>query len=252
MTLIGASLSGQVALVTGGSGDIGAATCQRLAAAGAAVIVHFRSSEEAARTVLDTLPGEGHALIHAAVDRAEDVQRMADFVAERYGRLDILVNNAGFTRFIDHADLDALDDDLIDRIFQTNWRGAFACIRACKDLLIAGDGGVVINVSSIAGRTGMGSNVAYCASKAALDSMTRSLGRALAPEIRVVSVSPGLVDGPYAASFDRTFIAEQTRRTPLGRLVTAEDVADAIYAVIVHLPMTTGTDVPVDGGRPLT
>jgi 3-oxoacyl-[acyl-carrier protein] reductase len=173
-------------------------------------------------------------------------------VAERYGRLDILVNNAGFTRFIDHADLDALDDDLIDRIFQTNWRGAFACIRACKDLLIAGDGGVVINVSSIAGRTGMGSNVAYCASKAALDSMTRSLGRALAPEIRVVSVSPGLVDGPYAASFDRTFIADQTRRTPLGRLVTAEDVADAIYAVIVHLPMTTGTDVPVDGGRPLT
>jgi 3-oxoacyl-[acyl-carrier protein] reductase len=245
-------LSGHVALVTGGSGDIGAATCRRLAAAGATVIVNFRSSEEAARTVLDSLPGAGHSLIHAAVDKSEDVQRMADFVAERYGRLDILVNNAGFTRFVDHADLDALDDDLIDRIFQTNWRGAFACIRACKDLLMADEGGVVINISSIAGRTGLGSNVAYCASKAALDSMTRSLGRALAPQIRVVSVSPGLVDGPYAASFDRAFIAEQTRRTPLGRLVTAEDVADTIYAVIVHMPMLTGTDVHVDGGRPLT
>jgi 3-oxoacyl-[acyl-carrier protein] reductase len=244
-------LSGHVALITGGSGDIGAATCRRLAEAGATVIVNFRSSEDAARTVLDSLPGEGHSLIHAAVDKAEDVRRMAEFVTQRYGRLDILVNNAGFTQFVDHADLDALDDDLIDRIFQTNWRGAFACIRACQDLLMAA-GGVVINISSIAGRTGLGSNVAYCASKAALDSMTRSLGRALAPKIRVVSVSPGLVDGPYAASFDRSFIAEQTRRTPLGRLVTAEDVADAIYAVIVHMPMTTGTDVPVDGGRPLT
>jgi 3-oxoacyl-[acyl-carrier protein] reductase len=245
-------LNNKVALVTGASGDIGSATCRRLAAAGAQVIVNYRSSQEAAQAVLDSLPGEGHTLCHAAVDNADDVRRMASYVAEQYGRLDVLVNNAGFTRFVDHADLDALDDDLIDRIFQTNWRGAFACIRACKDLLMADEGGVVINISSIAGRTGLGSNVAYCASKAALDSMTRSLGRALAPQIRVVSVSPGLIDGPYAATFDRAFIQEQTRRTPQGRLATAEDVADTIYAVIVHLPMTTGTDVPVDGGRPLT
>jgi 3-oxoacyl-[acyl-carrier protein] reductase len=216
------------------------------------VIVNFRSSEERAQGVLDSLPGDGHSLIHAAVDNAGDIQRMADFIAERYARLDILVNNAGFTRYVDHANLDALDDDLIDRIFQTNWRGAFACIRALRSLLAADGGGVVINLSSIAGRSGQGSNVAYCASKAALDSMTRSLGRALAPQIRVVSVSPGLVDGPYAASFDPAWIAEQTARTPLGRLVTAEDVAETIYGVIVHLPMTTGTYVPVDGGRPLT
>ena len=215
-------------------------------------MVNYRSSVDKAQAVLDDLPGQGHSLVHAAVDSPTDVQRMADFVAERYGRLDVLVNNAGFTRFVEHADLDALDDGLIDDIFRTNWRGAFACIRALRALLQAHDGGVVINVSSIAGRTGQGSNVAYCASKAALDSMTRSLGRALAPQIRVVSVSPGLVDGPYAASFDRDFIAEQARRTPLGRLVTAEDVAATIYAVIAHMPMLTGTDVHVDGGRPLS
>ena len=244
-------LSGKVALVTGATGDIGTSTCRRLATAGAQVIVNYRSSEDKAQSLLDVLPGQGHSLVYAAVDNATDVQRMADFVAERYGRLDILVNNAGFTRFVPHADLDALDDDLIDSIFQTNWRGAFACIRALRPLLAADDGGVVINISSIAGRTGLGSNVAYCASKAALDSMTRSLGRALAPQIRVVSVSPGLVDGPYAASFDRAFIAEQTKRTPLGRLVTAEDVAETIYAVIAHMPTLTGTDVHVDGGRPL-
>ncbi len=245
-------LTNQVALITGASGDIGSATCRRLAAAGAQVIINYRSSRQTAQALLDSLPGTGHALIHAAVDNAEDVRRMADFVSERYDRLDILVNNAGFTRFVNHADLDTLDDDLIDRIFQTNWRGAFACIRALRRLLQEGDGGLVINISSIAGRTGQGSNVAYCASKAALDSMTRSLGRALAPQIRVVSVSPGLVDGPYAASFDPVFIAEQTARTPLARLVTAEDVAETIYAVIVHMPMLTGTDIHVDGGRPLT
>ena len=245
-------LADQVALITGASGDIGSATCRRLAAAGAQVIVNYRSSQETAQAVLDSLPGVGHALIHAAVDNADDVQRMADFVAERYARLDILVNNAGFTRFVNHADLDALDDDLIDRIFQTNWRGAFSCVVPCAALLQEGDGGLVVNISSIAGRSGQGSNVAYCASKAALDSMTRSLGRALAPQIRVVSVSPGLVDGPYAASFDPVFTAEQTARTPLGRLVTAADVAETIYAVIVHMPTLTGTDVHVDGGRPLT
>lgn len=244
-------LQGKVALVTGGSGDIGSATCRRLAGAGAQVVVNYRSSEAAAQAVLDALAGAGHSICHAAVDKPEDVQRMAGFVRERYGRLDVLVNNAGFTRYVDHADLDALDDELIDSIFQTNWRGAFACIRACKNLLVADGGGVVINLSSLAGRSGQGSNVAYCASKAALDSMTRSLGRALAPQIRVVSVSPGLVDGPYAASFDPAWIEEQTRRTPLGRLVTAEDVAETIYAVVVHMPMTTGTYVPVDGGRPL-
>lgn len=245
-------LQGKVALVTGGSGDIGSATCRRLATAGAQVIVNYRSSDEKAQAVLDQLPGQGHSLLHAAVDNAVDVQRMAEFVTTHYGRLDVLINNAGFTRYVEHADLDALDDDLIDRIFQTNWRGAFACIRALRPLLHADGGGVVINISSIAGRTGQGSNVAYCASKAALDSMTRSLGRALAPQIRVVSVSPGLVDGPYAASFDPAWIAQQTARTPLGRLVTAEDVAETIYAVIVHMPMLTGTDVHVDGGRPLS
>lgn len=241
-----------VALITGGSGDIGAATCRRLAQAGVRVIVNYRSSAEKAQAVLGSLPGRGHSICHAAVDDSGQVQAMADFVAERYGRLDVLVNNAGFTRFVPHDDLTGLDDGLIDSIFQTNWRGAFACIRACLPLLRADGGGTVINISSIAGRSGQGSNVAYCASKAALDSMTRSLGRALAPAVRVLSVSPGLVDGPYAESFDPAWIQEQIERTPAGRLVTAEDVAAAIYAAVVHLPMTTGAFLPVDGGRPLT
>jgi 3-oxoacyl-[acyl-carrier protein] reductase len=117
-------------------------------------------------------------------------------------------------------------------------------------MLAADGGGVVVNISSVAGVTGLGSNVAYCASKAALDSMTRSLARALAPAIRVVSVSPGWVEGEYAASMPPELLAAQMAATPLGRLATPDDVADAVEAALV-LRATTGAVIPVDGGRPL-
>lgn len=120
-----------------------------------------------------------------------------------------------------------------------------------KTLLENQDGGVVINISSIAGRTGVGSNVAYCASKAAMDSMTRSLARALAPQIRVVSVSPGWVDGEYAKRMPPEIIQEQRDKTPLKRIAQPEDVAEAVYAVAAHLTFSTGDIIPVDGGRPL-
>jgi len=165
--------------------------------------------------------------------------------------VDVLVNNAGVSRAVPHADLDALDDTLIDEIFRVNWRGAFASVRALRALLEAGDGGLVVNISSIAARTGVGSNVAYCASKAAMDSMTRSLARALAPRIRVVSVSPGWVEGEYALRMPPELIQEQRDRTPLGRIARAEDVAEAVYAVAAHLTFSTGDVIPVDGGRPL-
>ncbi|MCB0186351.1 MAG: SDR family oxidoreductase, partial [Caldilineaceae bacterium] len=177
--------------------------------------------------------------------------RMAQQVADAYGRLDLLVNNAGITRPVPHADLDGLDDEWIDRIFQTNVRGAFAAIRAFQPLLMRSDAGLVINISSIAGRTGVGSNVAYCASKAAMDSLTRSLARALAPEIRVVSVAPGWVWGDYAARFPEAYIQEQIAKTPLGRIAQPEDVAEAVYAVATQLTFSTGCIIPVDGGRPL-
>jgi 3-oxoacyl-[acyl-carrier protein] reductase len=115
-------------------------------------------------------------------------------------------NGAGITKAVAHEDLDALDDELIDRTFQVNWWGALAMVRALQPLLSAGDGGVIVNISSIAGVTGIGSNTTYCASKAALDSMTRSLARCLAPEVRVVSVSPGVVRGEYAQSLPAAWL----------------------------------------------
>lgn len=243
-------LAGRVAVVTGGGGGIGSAICQRLATLGASVVVCVAERLERAETLAASLPGGGHLAVRARVDESTEVAELAALVATTYGRVDVLVNAAGVTRPVPHADLASLDDELIDRIFRVNWRGSFATVRAFQAMLAAGDGGVVINISSIAGVTGLGSNVAYCASKAAVDSMTRSLARALAPAIRVVSVSPGWVEGEYASSMPRELLDAQTAATPLGRLATPVDVADAVEAALI-LRATTGAIIAVDGGRPL-
>lgn len=247
-----AALDGKVAVVTGANGGIGSAICRRLAQAGMHVVLTDLKPVEETQRVADTLAGAGHMVVQAAVDNSADQARLAHLIAERYGTVDLLVNNAGVTRPVPHNDLDALDDELIDLIFRVNFRGAFSSIRALKELLMSGDGGLVVNTSSIAARTAVGSNVAYCASKAAIDNMTMSLARALAPKIRIVSVAPGWVDGEYARRMPPEVIQEQRDKTPLHRLAQAEDVAEAIYAVAAHLTFTTGAIIPVDGGRPLT
>lgn len=241
----------KVALVTGGGGGIGTAVCQHLAQAGYRVVVNYRSSEAKAQETLESLVGEGHSIYQASVTDSRALAQMAADVEAQYGRLDLLVNNAGMTKPVPHDDLEGLEDAVIDQIMATNFRGAFACIRAFRPLLEAGDGGTVINMSSIAARTGVGSNVAYCASKAAMDSMTRSLARALAPKIRVVSLAPGWVWGEYASRFSEEYIQEQISKTPLGRIAQADDIGRAAVAIADGLTFSTGCIIPVDGGRPL-
>jgi 3-oxoacyl-[acyl-carrier protein] reductase len=244
------SMTGQVAIVTGGGGGIGSAICRRLAHAGAQTII-IDLQHEKAQALVDSLPGENHMVSNASITDSGALKALAARIADRYGTVDLLVNNAGVTTPVAHDDLDGLSDEWIDRIFQVNWRGSFACVRAFRDLLRAEDGGTVVNISSIAGTTGVGSNVAYCASKAAIDSMTRSLGRSLAPEIRIVSVAPGWVMGEYAKRFDPAYLQQQIDLTPVGRLATPEDVADTVWAIATTLTLMTGNIVPVDGGRPL-
>lgn len=245
------SMIGQVVIVTGGGGGIGSAISRRLARAGAHVVVLDLEGAKA-QAVVDELPGKGHMVAEVSITESAALATVAENVAARYGTVDLLVNNAGITTPVAHDDLEGLTDEWIDRIFQVNWRGSFACVRAFKDLLRAQGGGTVVNISSIAGTTGVGSNVAYCASKAAIDSMTRSLARALAPEIRVVSVAPGWVLGEYAKRMDPAYLQAQVDKTPLGRLATPEDVAETVWALATTLVLMTGNIVPVDGGRPLS
>jgi 3-oxoacyl-[acyl-carrier protein] reductase len=245
------ALENKVALVTGAAGGIGSAICKHLAEAGAKVVVTYRSSEVEAKNLVASLKGSGHTVARAVVDDSATLAELAETVAKTHGKLDILVNNAGLTRPVPHDDLEALDDELIDTIFRVNVRGALATTRAFKTLLLESDDALVVNISSVAARTGLGSNVAYCASKAALDSVTRSLARALAPRVRVVSVSPGWVLGEYASKMPPEVITAQQQKTPLGRLATADDVARAVVAVATSLTFATGCIIPVDGGREL-
>jgi 3-oxoacyl-[acyl-carrier protein] reductase len=244
------SMQGQVALVTGGGGGIGSAICRRLARSGARLVI-VDLQVKTARELVEELPGQDHMVSDASITDSDALAALAAQIKDRYGTLDLLVNNAGITTPVSHDDLDGLTDEWIDRIFQTNWRGSFACVRAFKELLLVGDGGTVVNISSIAGTTGVGSNVAYCASKAAIDSMTRSLARALAPKVRMVSVAPGWVLGEYAKRMDPAYIQQQTDLTPLKRLASPEDVAETVWTVATKLTFMTGNIVPVDGGRPL-
>ncbi len=246
-------MDGQVALVTGGAGGIGTAISTALAAAGATVLVGYAGDAGRAAALAARLGGAGaHRALQTRVDDSATLQAAAEEVRATEGRLDLLVNNAGVTVAVPHDDLDGLTDEWIDTILKVNVRGAFAAVRAFMPLLRVSGHGLVVNISSVAGRTGVGSNVAYCASKAALDSITRSLGRALAPEIRVVSVSPGWVDGAYAQRMPEDVLRTQKERTPLGRLAQPEEVANAVLAAATLLTFSTGCVIPVDGGRPLS
>jgi len=244
----------RIVLITGGGGEIGSAIAKKFAAEGYVVIITYHSDAEKASKVLESLSGEGHWAFHAPNTDAEKISALIDKIRQKHGKLHVLVNNAGITTPVAHDNLEGLSDEWIDRIMQTNFRGSFAMVRACRELLVSGakeqsSSSCIVNISSIAGQFGMGSNVAYCASKAAVDSMTKSLARALAPDIRVVSISPGFVEGEYTKNFPVEFLQEQKNKTPLERFASGNDVAEAVYVASNHLTFTTGSIITVDGGR---
>ncbi|HEY8839255.1 MAG TPA: SDR family oxidoreductase [Candidatus Dormibacteraeota bacterium] len=247
-------LKGRVALVTGGGTGIGRAVCLRLAKAGAeAVVVNYsRSDKDARATAAELIVLGPDAMAHKAdVSNESEVTAMIDAVKERYGRLDVLINNAGTTRFIAHPDLDALTDEVWDEIFKVNLKGTFYCCRAAAPELRK-TSGAIVNVASIAGHRATGSSIVYAVSKAGVLQLTRALAVALAPEVRVNSVSPGLVSTRWLRQFDAEAAESQatstTATTPLTAVATADHVAQAVMAFVEN-DMITGQDVVVDGGK---
>ena len=239
----------RTALITGGAGGIGSAICRKFAESGYSVIITYNSDREKAEKLLASLPAGNHAIFQAPTTNPKMLNELTEFVEEKYEKLDVLVNNAGITTPVKHDDLCGLTDEWIDKILQTNVRGTFAMIRSMQTCLEKSEAALIVNISSVAATSGIGSNVAYCASKAAIDSITRSLARALAPKIRVVSVSPGWVLGDYTQNIDPAYLQTQIDKTPLGRLAISEDVANTVLALTTHLTFTTGSIIPVDGGR---
>ena len=243
------SLKGKIAVVTGGSNGIGAACVRLFAAEGATVYVGYNKGRERAEKLIAELPGRGHTPVRIVLEDSATIRDAAKTVGDAHGRADIVVNSAGFTKPIPHGDLEAITDELMDAMLVVNVRGPFAVIRAFAPLLKATHDGVVVNVSSISGFTGSGSSVAYCAAKGALDNMTRALGRALGPDIRLLCVSPGAVNTDFVAGRGPEQLAKLAQATPLKKVVEPDDVARAILASVTLLNVTTGAIIIADGGR---
>jgi len=244
-------LDGRDVLVAGGLGAVGLATARHAATLGARAILLHRRSQAELEEALDSLPGRNHFGVTASITDSGSLASAAAEVRSRCAKVDVLVNAAGFTKPVPAADLDALDDALIDEIFRSNWRGVFAAIRAFRPLLEASGDALIVNVSSIAAFTGTGSNLAYVAAKAGVDVLGKSLARVLAPKVRVLTVSPGVVDSGFVPGRGAAFNAKAAAATPLRRVGTPEDVAAAIVACATQLRFATGQTIVVDGGRSL-
>jgi NAD(P)-dependent dehydrogenase (short-subunit alcohol dehydrogenase family) len=252
-----ADFDGKVVLVTGGATGLGAAIALGAAKRGAkAVVLNCTKSLKEAEATADLLRSAGAEAVIAQGDVAEDADcRKIAAAAQKFGRLDVLVNNAGITKHAqNHANLDALSKEDFLRLFSVNTVGPFQMIRACRGLLEAAERSSVVMTSSIAGVTGMGSSVAYAASKGALNTMTLSLARALAPKIRVNAICPGFIDTRW---FPDAFGEEKTQAvrermmsvTPLQVASKPEDIAEAaLFLMSDAARHITGEILMIDGG----
>ncbi|MGQ0633197.1 MAG: SDR family NAD(P)-dependent oxidoreductase [Planctomycetaceae bacterium] len=244
--------SRRVALVTGSATGIGRACALRLAENGFSVVVNYSRSESEARETLKLVEAchVGGMLAQCDVSSDAAVRDMLQAVDREFGRLDVLINNAGTTWFIEHKNFEELSEEKWDRILGVNLKGPFFCTRAAAPLIRRSGGGAIVNVSSVAGISGEGSSIAYAASKGALNTMTRSLARALAPEIRVNAVCPGPVDTRWLrGAMTPEELENLTSRYPLRRAGQPEDIADAIMYLASGTTLTTGQCLVVDGGR---
>lgn len=242
-------LKDRVALITGGGTGIGRAIAEHFARDGARVVVNYSRSRDAAEEVVNGIRENGGTAVAIAADISAQSQAKALMEAadREFGRLDYLINNAGWSTRVPHQQLDDLTDEIWQRTFDTNLRGAFYCVRAAAPLLKRQAGAAIVNVASVAALMGMGSSLAYAASKGGMVTMTRSLARALAPGIRVNAVLPGFVRTRFAGWPDAAF--EQAEKiTPLRRLATVDEVAAATLFFAALATGTTGETLVVDGG----
>ncbi|MEP6871199.1 MAG: SDR family oxidoreductase [Anaerolineaceae bacterium] len=251
-------IKGGVTIVTGSATGVGAAAAKMLASKGCNVVINYTKSEADARKSAAACEALGVEVLlcQADVSKDDDCRRMAAAAFTKWGRIDALINNAGTTQFVTHADLEGLDADDFQRIYAVNVIGPFQMTRAVAPHMKAAGRGAIVNVSSIAGVMGVGSSIAYTASKGALNTMTLSLARALGPEIRVNTICPGFIQGRWLRGGlgDDTYEAAkaaQERNTPLRKAGTPEDMAQAAVWFVEGADLVTGEILIVDAGAHL-
>ena len=241
----------RIAIVTGSATGIGRAVAWRLADRGFAVTVNFSKSKAEAEETADGVRARNAEVLLQKANVGDDaaVRAMVEATVKAFGALDVLVNNAATTHFVDHRDLDGLTEEVWDEILQVNLKGTFYGCRAAMPHLQARLGNIV-NIASVAGIAGSGSSIAYSASKGGVITLTKSLARAFAPEVRVNAVAPGPVQTRWLADH-QDMIEQAMKITPMQRPATPEDIADATVFLADGNSLMTGQVVVIDGGRTL-
>jgi 3-oxoacyl-[acyl-carrier protein] reductase len=247
-------LAGKAAIVTGGGTGVGRATALELARQGCSVLINYSRSRDDAERTAGEIEEHGVKAVAVQADVADDAacRKMVEVAVKAFGRIDVLVNNAGTTRFVLAAELEKVTDEDWQRIMAVNVVGPFHCARAVKEPMLAGGGGQIINVTSVAAFAGKGSSIPYAASKGALNNLTIALARTLAPHIRVNAVAPGFITGRWLEQgFGPAY--EGVKRTiekscPLEKVCEPADVAAAIMSLVTGSPMITGQVLVCDGG----
>lgn len=257
-------LKGKVSIVTGSAAGIGAASAAKLAELGSNVVINYSKSKDEAEQVAAQCADIGVEVEIVAANVADDeaCQKMAATAMDRWGRIDILVNNAGTTKFANHAKLEELDKTDFHDIYDVNVVGAYQMVRAVVPAMrqqyeASGEAGSIVNISSIAGVAGIGSSIAYAASKGAFNTMTLSLARSLAPAVRVNAICPGFVGtrwfrDRFGEERFQGIVKNQIETTPLKLASMAEDIANTVqFFAGAWSRNVTGETLMVDAGAHL-
>lgn len=246
------TLAGKVALITGGGTGLGRAIALQLAQEGMGLAIAYSRSQADAEALVAELRAAGReaAAFQADLEQTAEAERLVGGVASAYGRLDLLIHNAGTTRFIPFSDLDAVDETIWDELFAVNTRAAFFLARAAAPLLRQNGGGQIITTSSVAGIKPVGSSLPYSVSKAALIHLTKGLAVALAPDIRVNTVAPGLLITRWVAGFSEEQLKRMSESVPLKKPPEVADVA-ATFVMLAKNTSMTGQVIVVDAGATL-
>ena len=245
------NFSGKTAVVTGGSRGIGRAICLKLAAGGAHVVLCYAGNEDAARETAaecEKLGAKALAVRCNVADSAQ-VQALMDTAVKTFGGIHILINNAGIA---DYDLINVITPARWRRLFAVNVDGAFYCIRAALPHMLQQQSGCIINVSSMWGQVGASCEAAYSATKGAILALTKALAQELGPSgIRVNAVAPGVIRTDMCASVDPAVMEDLRQQTPIGRLGTPEDIAQAML-YLADAPFLTGQTLPLNGGFVIT
>lgn len=245
------TLNNKIVLITGGGTGIGRAIAFEFAKRKAFIVINYLKSESEATYTVRKIKklGAKAVKIRADITNSNEVRMMFEVIDKKFRHLDILVNNAGWTRFIDYKNINSLTEQVYDHIMNVNLKSVFLCSKEAIKRMHKVKDALIINIASTSAFDGIGSNIAYCASKAAVVAMTKSFALAFSPNIRVNAIAPGFTDTRFITQAPKSFLDREKKLTPLGRIAQPQDIAKVAVSLYEDMKFVNGQTIIVDGGR---